>query len=151
MNRPLAPSPVRTVLVISSDRANMQLMTQLIARRGDLKLLTANNGKNGMELAGACQPDVIVMDTWLSGISSRDALEWLCKNPETSQIPVVAVSSDALKTQVDAGLRAGFHRYLTKPFKVTDLMDAIDNSLGYTLYKLERFAGPGSRNNEAYR
>jgi len=50
------------------------------------------------------------------------------------------VSSDAFKTQIDAGLRAGFYRYLTKPFKLSDLLDAIDNSFGYTMARSERMA-----------
>jgi CheY-like chemotaxis protein len=118
----------------------MQLMTQLIATRDDLKLLTANNGRDGLEWAGACQPEVVVMDTGLSDISAGDALAWLRENPATSHIPVIAVSSDALKIQIDAGLQAGFYRYLTKPFKLTDLLDAIDNSLGYTLERDDRFS-----------
>lgn len=142
MNQTLTPSSVRTVLLVASagDSANMLIMTQLLATRDDLKLLTANSGKVGMEFAGTCQPDVVVMDTGLADISARDALAWLRENPATSHIPVIAVSSDALKTQIDAGLQAGFYRYLTKPFKLTDLLDAIDNSFGYTLEKFERLA-----------
>jgi CheY-like chemotaxis protein len=136
---------LKTVLVVSSDSANMQLMAQLIARRDDLKLLTANNGSDGLDWARACQPEVLVMDTGLSDISARDALARLRENPATSHIPVIAVSSDALKTQIDAGLQAGFYRYLTKPFKLSDLLDAIDNALGYTLERYDRFSSsPGS-------
>jgi CheY-like chemotaxis protein len=55
----------------------------------------------------------------------------------TSHIPVIAVSSDAHPAQIHAGLQAGFYRYLTKPYKLTDLLDAIDCSLGYGLGKSE--------------
>lgn len=130
----------RTLLVIASDKVNMQLMTQLIARRDDLKLLTASSGRVGMAFALVCQPDVVVMDTALADISARAALAWLRKNPATSHIPVIAVSSEAFKSQIDAGLQAGFYRYLTKPFKLTDLLEAIDNAFGYTLERFERRA-----------
>lgn len=153
MSRPSAPPSVLVVLVISSERANMELISQLIARRDDLKLLTANNCTDGIKLAGACQPEVVVMDTQLSDISAREALKRLHQNPETSHIPVVAVSSDAHKIQIDAGLQAGFFRYLTKPFKLTDLLDAIDDSLGYTREPMNSTAasnpGDGARTNEA--
>jgi|GEM_PF-1639934 CheY-like chemotaxis protein len=132
------PTSGRTLLVIASDKVNMQLMTQLIGRRDDVKLLTAKCGKAGMEFAVACQPDVVVMDTGLADISARDALAWLRTNPTTSHIPVIAVSSEAFQTQIEAGLQAGFYRYLTKPFKLTDLLDAIDNSFGYTMERFER-------------
>ena len=140
MNLPLASSSLRTVLIVSSDRANLQLITQLIATRDDLKLLTANNGTDGLEWAVACQPEVVVIDTGLSDMSAREALARLRENPATSHIPVIAVSSDAHKTQIDAGLQSGFYRYLTKPFKLTDLLDAIDNSFGYTMERFERLA-----------
>lgn len=57
------PTYGHTLLTIASDKVNIQLMTQLIARRDDLKLLTAISGRVGMEFAEACQPDVVVMDT----------------------------------------------------------------------------------------
>ena len=75
------PTDGRTLLVIASDKVNMQLMTQLLARREDLRLLTANGGRVGMEFAEAYQPDVVVMDTGLADISARDALACLRKNP----------------------------------------------------------------------
>ena len=142
MYQALIPSSVRTVLLVGSgsDSAGMELMTQLIARRDDLKLLSANSCRDAMEFATACQPDVVVMDTDLSDVSARVALAWLRKSPLTSHIPVIAVSSDALQTQIDAGLQAGFYRYLTKPFKLTDLLDAIYSSFGYTLEIHDRLA-----------
>ena len=50
------------------------------------------------------------------------------------------MSTEAFKTQIDAGLQAGFYRYLTKPFKLVDLLDAIDNAFGYTLERFKRLA-----------
>ena len=81
MYQALIPSSVRTVLLVGSgsDSAGMELMTQLIARRDDLNLLSTNSGREAMELAAAGQPDVVVMDTDLSDVSSRDALACLCK------------------------------------------------------------------------
>lgn len=142
MYQALIPSSVRTVLLVGSgsDSAGMELMTQLIARRDDLNLWSTNSGRNVMELASAGQPDVIVMDTDLSDVCAREALAWLRRSPLTSHIPVIAVSSDALKTQIDAGLQAGFYRYLTKPFKLTDLLNAIYSSFGYTLEIHDRLA-----------
>lgn len=134
------PTYGRTLLVIASDKVSMQLITQLIATRDDLKLLTANSGRVGMEFAGTCLPDVVVIDTGLADSSARDVLAWLRKNTATAHIPVIAVSSDAFKAEIDAGLQAGFYRYLTKPFKLTDLLEAIDNSFGYSMERFERFA-----------
>lgn len=138
MNLISTPSSERTLLVISSDQVNLQLMTQLIAMRDDLKLLTAQNGKDGMALAREAQPQVVVMDTGLSDTCAKEALKGLRGHPLTSRIPVIAVSSDAQEAQIQAGLQAGFYRYLTKPYKLTDLLDAIDDASRYSLGKSDR-------------
>jgi len=127
------PTSERTLLVIASDEVNMQLMTQLIARRDDLNLMTAVSGMDGMKLADTSPPAVVVLDTALSDICAREVLKSLRGNPMTSHIPVIAVSSDAHPAQIQAGLQAGFYRYVTKPYKLTDLLEAIDCSLSYCL------------------
>jgi CheY-like chemotaxis protein len=133
MDLATAPSSERTLLVISSDRANLHLMTQLIGARGDLSVQTANKGLDGYVLATTIQPAVVVMDTGLSDTCAKVMLGMLKEHPRTSKIPVIAVSSDAQESQVQAGLNAGFHRYVTKPYKLASLLDAIDDSLRYCL------------------
>ncbi|MDD5030413.1 MAG: response regulator [Rhodoferax sp.] len=133
------PPPHRVVMVIASDQANFQLVTQLIARRDDLKLLAATQGKPGVEMTSARQPDVVVMDTSLSDIGGLEALKMLRDNFSTSHIPVIALSSDALQKHIDQGLKAGFYRYLTKPFRLMDLLDAIDEAVRFN----PRNIGPG--------
>ena len=135
MNLCSTSTSVQKVLVIASDWANREIITQVIAMRADLALLTAPNGQIGMEMATACQPEVVVMDTELSDVSAQDVLGLLRANPLTLHIPVIALSSDAQEAQVQAGLKAGFYRYLTKPYKLTDLLDAIDSALRYGLGK----------------
>lgn len=125
------PMSHRTVLVIASDQATFQLVTQLIARRDDLKLLTATQGKQGVDMTSACQPDVVVMDTSLSDISGLGALKMLRDNFLTSHIPVIALSSDAQQAHIDQGRKAGFYRYLTKPFRLPELVDAIDDAVRF--------------------
>ncbi|TXT37064.1 MAG: cycS2 [Comamonadaceae bacterium] len=123
--------PHRTVMVIASDPATFQLVTQLIARRDDWKLLTATQGTQGVDMTSACQPDVVVMDTGLSDIGGLDALKMLRDDFSTSHIPVIALSSDAQQTHIDQGLKAGFYRYLIKPFRLTELLDAIDEAVRF--------------------
>ena len=133
MNLISTPNSGHTLLVIASDKVNMQLMTQVIDRRDDLNLMTAVNGMEGMTLADTFLPEVVVLDTALSDICAREVLKCLRGDPMTSHIPVIAVSSDAHPAQIEAGLQAGFYRYLTKPYKLIDLLEAIDCSLIYCL------------------
>jgi len=127
------PFAGHSMLVISSDRANMQLMTQVLALSGQLSVKTATTGMDGLKQAYAAPPAVVVMDTGLADTCATEVLKSLNENSLTSKIPVIAVSSDAQASQVQAGLKAGFYRYLTKPYKLPDLLEAIDDSLGYNM------------------
>ena len=125
-------TPVRTVLYIEDNPSNLELVAQLIARRSDLRLLTAVNGTLGIELARASRPDVILMDMKLPGISGIEALEILREDPTMAHIPVVAVSANAGPKDISRGLAAGFFAYLTKPIAVTEFMDALDATLAFS-------------------
>ncbi|MET0855180.1 MAG: ATP-binding protein, partial [Telluria sp.] len=118
-----------TLLYVEDNPANLALVEQLIARRGDLKLLTAIDGHLGIELARAYQPDVILMDINLPGISGYGALKILSEDPATKHIPVLALSANAVPRDIEKGLEAGFFRYLTKPIRVREFMDALDVTL----------------------
>jgi len=116
---------------VEDNPANLALVEQLIARRGDLKLLTAVDGHLGVQLARTCQPDIILMDINLPGISGFGALEILRHDPVTAHIPVMALSANAIPRDIEKGLLAGFFRYLTKPIKVNEFMEALDVALQF--------------------
>jgi CheY-like chemotaxis protein len=118
-----------TVLSVENHPANAQLIETLLERRSDLRLLATVTGLEGCEMALSMSPDTILMDIRLPDISGFDALSILQGNPATADIPVIAVSSDCFPHQIAKGLKAGFFRYLTKPYKLEDLMTAIDDAL----------------------
>ena len=120
-----------TLLYIEDNPANMMLVEQLIARRPELKLLTAEDGTLGIELARACRPDVILMDINLPGINGTDALKVLLRNPMTAKIPVIALSANAMPRDIKTGIDAGFFKYLTKPIKVAEFMETLDLALEF--------------------
>ena len=121
----------RTLLYVEDNPANLALVEQLIERRSDLQLLTAINGHLGIVLARACQPDVILMDINLPGLSGFGALKVLQNDPTTAHIPVMALSANAMPRDIEKGMEAGFFRYLTKPIKVVEFMDALDVALHF--------------------
>jgi len=120
---------LRTLLYVEDNPANLQLVEQLIARRSDMRLLSAGDGNLGIEIARTSQPDVILMDIGLPGISGIEALRILRQDPATARIPVVAISANAIPRDIEKGLEAGFFRYLTKPIKVDEFMDALNVAL----------------------
>jgi CheY-like chemotaxis protein len=121
----------RTLLYVEDSPANLMLVQQLLARRSDIRLLTAVNGTLGVDLARTCRPEVILMDINLPGISGIDALKILRQDPDTAHIPIVALSANAMQSDVRKGLEAGFFCYLTKPIKVNELMETIDVALEF--------------------
>jgi CheY-like chemotaxis protein len=120
---------LRTLLYVEDNKANMQLVEQLIVRRPDLRLLSAGDGQLGIEMARTLQPDVILMDINLPGMSGIQALKLLRENPVTAHIPVLAISANAMPHDIKKGLEAGFVGYLTKPIKVNEFMDSLDMAL----------------------
>jgi PAS domain S-box-containing protein len=120
---------LRTLLYVEDNQANMDLAEQLIARRPDMRLLGAGDGMHGVLMARQHVPDLILMDINLPGISGLQALKMLQKDPRTCHIPVLALSANALPRDIERGLEAGFFRYLTKPVRVTEFMEALDMGL----------------------
>ncbi len=110
--------------------ANLKLIEQLIARRPDIRLLSARDGNTGIQLARANLPALILMDINLPGISGIEALKILREDPATAHIPVIALSANAMPRDIEKGLQAGFFRYLTKPIKVDEFMDTLEAALG---------------------
>jgi PAS domain S-box-containing protein len=122
---------LRTLLYVEDNPANLMLVEDLIARQPDIHLLSARDGISGVKTALDSLPDVILMDINLPGISGVQAMQIIKSNPATAHIPVVALSANAMPRDIEKGLEAGFFRYLTKPIKVNEFMDALDTAFAF--------------------
>jgi PAS domain S-box-containing protein len=120
---------IHTVLCIEDNPANMMLVATLLASRPDIRLLSARDGNRGLEIARHSQPDVILMDINLPGMSGITALEILLNDSTTAHIPVIALSANAMPRDIEKGLAAGFFRYLTKPIRINEFMNTLDSAL----------------------
>ncbi|MBC7955598.1 MAG: PAS domain S-box protein, partial [Cytophagales bacterium] len=133
-----AGAPLHTLLYVEDNPANLMLVEKLLARRPDVRLLSAREGLRGIELARASLPAVILMDINLPGLSGFDVLKILRDDPLTAHIPVIALSANAMPRDIAKGLAAGFFRYLTKPIKVSDFLETLDDALAYAKAKSTR-------------
>ena len=122
---------LQTLLYVEDNPANLMLVEDLIARREDVRLLVAPDGDSGIEMARLHLPDVILMDINLPGISGIGVMRILASDTTTAQIPVIALSANAIPRDIEKGLEAGFLRYLTKPIKIDAFMEALD--LGFAV------------------
>jgi CheY-like chemotaxis protein len=120
-----------TVLYVEDNPANLKLVEKIIMRHSNMSLLSAVDGNLGIEIAVNKIPDVILMDINLPGINGFDALKILQDNTITAAIPVIAISANAMPRDIQRGLQAGFFRYITKPIKVNEFMDALNVALEF--------------------
>jgi CheY-like chemotaxis protein len=120
---------LRTVLYVEDNPANLELVEQLIARRPELRMLSAADGNLGIEFARTYLPDVILMDINLPGINGLEAMKILRADAATAHIPIIALSANAVPNDIEKALAAGFFDYLTKPIKVNLFMSTLDAAL----------------------
>ncbi len=131
-------TPLQTLLYVEDNPANLELVEQLIARRTDLRLISAADGNSGIEFARSYLPEVILMDINLPGISGIEAMKILHADPLTAHIPIIALSANAVPRDIVKGMEAGFFNYITKPIKVGQFMDALDMALIFSQTAVRR-------------
>ena len=134
---PHSPRELRphTLLYVEDNPANLKLVEQIISRQPGINLLTAVNGNSGIEIARASLPDVILMDINLPGINGFEVFKILREDANTAHIPVIAISANAMPLDIERGLKAGFFRYITKPLKVDEFMEALNVALEFAEQK----------------
>ena len=115
-----------SVLYIEDNPANMKLVTRVLALRSDIKVLKASEPITGLEMANKLQPDLILLDINLPSIDGYEVLKRLRQQESTQNIPVIAVSANAMKKDIERGLAAGFNDYITKPIDIKALLDSVD-------------------------
>jgi signal transduction histidine kinase/CheY-like chemotaxis protein len=126
------PKTFGTLLYIEDNPANLRLVERIASYRPGLTLLTAVQGRRGLELARDHQPRVIVLDLHLPDLEGTEVLARLRGDPSTRDIPVVIVSADATPGQVTRLLAQGADAYLTKPLDVSQFLALLDRLFNRT-------------------
>jgi CheY-like chemotaxis protein len=119
----------RLVHYVEDNETNVEVMRGVLAQRPQVQLAVSITGLDGLAAIRARRPDLILLDMHLPDISGLELLRHLKADPETSAIPIVAVSADALGQQITDALEAGAERYLTKPVSVPELLAVVDTLL----------------------
>jgi CheY-like chemotaxis protein len=127
--QPPQPKDRYTVLYIEDNLANLKLVEHVIRQRPRMHLISALQGRRGLELAQDHRPDVILLDLHLPDIQGDEVLRRLRQNPDTRLIPVVVISADAMPAQIKRILDAGARAYLTKPIEIAKLLALVDEIL----------------------
>jgi CheY-like chemotaxis protein len=118
------------VLYVEDNPINALIISELIARRPDLTLHIAPDGTSGVRQAQALRPDLILLDMQLPDFDGHEVLRRLRADPATEQIPVIAVSANAMPDDIQRALRAGMQDYWTKPLDFGAFMNSLDTLFG---------------------
>ena len=118
-----------TILYIEDNVANVRLLERIMRRRPAFALLSAMHGRQGVELAQAHRPDVIILDLHLPDLPGEEVLARLRTDARTCAVPVVILSADATPGQVTRLLAQGARAYLTKPLDLNELLSLLDEIL----------------------
>jgi CheY-like chemotaxis protein len=118
-----------TVLYIEDNAVNQILMEGMLAQRPHIQLLLAALPEPGLALAAQALPDLVLLDIQLPGMDGFEVLRRLRAAPATRAIPVIAVSANALTSDLAAARDAGFADYVTKPLELQRLLALVDGRL----------------------
>jgi DNA-binding response OmpR family regulator len=117
-----------TVLVVDDDPVILKLLEVNFEMEG-FTVLVARDGEEGIEVARADQPDLIVSDIMMPKVSGLELVIALKSDPTTNEIPIILLSAKAQNADVRSGLDAGADDYVTKPFEPLDLVDRVNRLL----------------------
>jgi len=120
---------MKTVLVIE-DNLEIRENTAEILELAGFRVITAQNGKDGLSVAHSENPDIVLCDIMMPGIDGYQVIKELRDNPLTAGIPFIYVTASAEKADMKIAMEMGADGYVRKPFDITDLMDAIENVTG---------------------
>ena len=112
------------ILLVEDNELNLDMLSRRL-KRGKFEVLVAEDGQAGIELAAAEQPDLILMDMSLPVLDGWEATRQLKANPETSDIPVIALTAHAMAEDRQKALAAGCDDYDTKPVEFRRLLRKI--------------------------
>jgi CheY-like chemotaxis protein len=115
-----------SVLVVEDDLKNMKLMRAVLELKGNYTVHEAVNAEEGIEKAYEYHPDVILMDIQLPGIDGLSATRLIKLDSDLKDIPVVAVSANAMQRDEEKAIAAGCDGYISKPIDVKNFVDTLE-------------------------
>ncbi|MBT3921414.1 MAG: response regulator [Nitrospina sp.] len=119
----------KRILYIEDIDTNIELVRQILLDRPNYQLIHSLSASRGIEIALNETPDLILMDINMPEMDGLTAFNKLAEKPETKSIPVIAVSADAMGTDIEKALNIGFRSYITKPINVDKFLETIDSLL----------------------
>src|SRR6516165_10865773 len=118
-------SIVTKLLYVEDNDDNVFMLKMRLELLGDFEVLTAEDGEKGCEMAAAERPDIILMDLEMPVVDGWEATRRLKGNPQTREIPIIALSAHALASEREKALAAGCNEFDTKPIEFDRLVATV--------------------------
>jgi two-component system cell cycle response regulator DivK len=115
----------KMILIVEDEPKNMKLFRDLLQRNG-YETIEANDGEQGVALARASNPALILMDIMMPKMDGIEATRILKTDSATKDIPIIALTSFAMKGDKERTLEAGCDLYLAKPVDIHELLKAVE-------------------------
>ena len=131
-------------ILIIEDNLEVRENTAEIIELANYKVVTAENGKVGVEIALKEKPDLIVCDIMMPVLDGYGVYHLLSKHKETASIPFIYLTAKSEKSDVRRGMEMGADDYITKPFDGIELLNAIEIRLKKNELLKEQYTGPGA-------
>ena len=120
---------MKTILIVEDHPDIRDNLIELL-ELSDYKVSSACNGADGLELATAILPDIILCDIMMPVMNGYDLLRKLRADPATAAIPFVYVTAKAEIKEAEAAMQMGAHAYIRKPFTTEELLSTIGRIIG---------------------
>jgi len=116
------------ILIVEDNEKNLKLVRDVLQVKG-YETIEAGTAEEGLKLARARTPDLILMDIQLPGMNGIDALKALRAEPATAAIPVVAITASVMQQDRQEIMRAGFNGFIEKPINLRVFLDTVQRAL----------------------
>lgn len=120
---------MKKVLIVEDNELNMKLFEDLLSAHG-YETFKTRDGRQVLDIARQCLPDMILMDIQLPEVSGLDVTKWLKADPELKHIPVIAVTAFAMKGDEEKILQGGCEGYISKPISISEFIRVVEKHLG---------------------
>jgi two-component system cell cycle response regulator DivK len=118
----------KTILIVEDEPRNLKLLRDLLQRFG-YEILEALDGEEGVKLAGEKMPDLILMDIMMPKMDGLEATRIIKADTKTKHIPIIALTSYAMKGDREKTVEAGCDGYIAKPVDIKEVLNAIEHYL----------------------
>jgi signal transduction histidine kinase/CheY-like chemotaxis protein len=125
----ITAKPGRTILCVEDNEANKRLIESIITSKTPHKIYSVPNAEQAIDMLGNFIPDIIFMDITLPGMNGIEATRLIKQHPDYKDIPILAVSANAMMEDIKHGLNSGFSDYITKPLEITSFLKILSKFL----------------------